>query len=87
MNHYIKNYVTCLLTCLIILSSQILTSQEKKQPINSIKDMISKIDRTVDSSFVYKYEKIKFVPPKGKTLLIMGQTVERINEYLTHLSA
>ena len=84
MNHYIKNYVTCLLTCLIILSSQILTSQEKKQPINSIKDMISKIDRTVDSSFVYKYEKIKFVPPKGKTLLIMGQTVERINEYLTH---
>ncbi|GAB5408299.1 MAG: hypothetical protein BalsKO_06640 [Balneolaceae bacterium] len=40
-----------------------------------------KIDTSIDSSFIYEYMGAKFVPPKGKTLLIMGQTVEDINEY------
>ena len=43
--------------------------------------MISKIKTDTDSSFVYDYEKTKFAPSSDKTLLIMGQTVESINEY------
>ncbi|MFD2726263.1 glycoside hydrolase family 26 protein [Hyunsoonleella rubra] len=43
--------------------------------------MVSKIRTEVDSNYVYDYEKTKFVPPAGKTLLIMGQTEQRIKEY------
>ncbi len=46
--------------------------------------MVSKIQTAVDPSFIYDYEGTKFVPPAGKTLLIMGQTVERITEYMDH---
>lgn len=48
--------------------------------------MISKIQTDVDPEFVYDYKQSKFVPEKGKTLLIMGQTVERITEYKKHFS-
>lgn len=41
-----------------------------------------KIDTNIDPNYIYHYKKCKFVPPKGKTLLIMGQTVEGIEEYL-----
>ncbi|WP_165614839.1 glycoside hydrolase family 26 protein [Flagellimonas flava] len=44
--------------------------------------MLSQINTEVDPEFVYNYEQTKFVPPPGKTLLIMGQTVESISEYL-----
>ena len=46
------------------------------------KTMISKINRTVDSSFVYSYQKSKFVPKGDYKLLIMGQSKERIEEYI-----
>lgn len=52
----------------------------------NINSMVSKINTNVDSTFVYDYDNSKFVPPEGKTLLIMGQTVERINEYLEDFS-
>ncbi|NNL25868.1 MAG: hypothetical protein HKP36_15610, partial [Myxococcales bacterium] len=42
---------------------------------------MDKIRTDVDPAFVYAYEQTKFVPPAGKTLLIMGQTLEDINEY------
>jgi len=44
------------------------------------------IDTKVDPQFSYSYQKTKFVPEEGKCLLIMGQTEERIQEYLTHFS-
>lgn len=44
-------------------------------------NMLSKIDRTIDSNFIYDYEKTKFVPPNGKTIFIMGQTVEGISDF------
>ena len=47
-------------------------------------EMVSKIQTETNPDFVYDFEKTKFVPPAGKTLLIMGQTVERINEYTEH---
>lgn len=46
-----------------------------------IATMLASIDRTVDPDFVYAYDRAAFVPPDGHTLLIMGQTVERIDEY------
>lgn len=48
----------------------------------SIQDMVAQIDTTIDPDFVYAYEQTKFVPKDEKTLLIMGQTVEGITEYL-----
>ncbi|MEM6686366.1 MAG: glycosyl hydrolase [Bacteroidota bacterium] len=50
----------------------------------SIQDMVAQIDTTIDPEFMYEYEHTKFVPKAGKTLLIMGQTVEGITEYLNH---
>ncbi len=46
--------------------------------------MVSQINTATNPEFIYDYEQAKFVPPAGKTLLIMGQTKERINEYLDH---
>jgi hypothetical protein len=48
------------------------------------KEMVSRIQTDIDPEFIYEYEQTKFVPPKGKTLLVMGQTVERISEYMNH---
>ena len=39
------------------------------------------INTDVDPAFVYAYENTKFIPPEGKVLLIMGQTLEAIDEY------
>lgn len=47
-----------------------------------IQQMVAMIDTEVDPDFVYEYAKTKYVPPAGKTLLIMGQSVEAINEYM-----
>lgn len=46
-----------------------------------IADLVDKIRTEVDPAFVYSYEQTKFVPPAGKTLLIVGQTLEDINDY------
>ena len=48
----------------------------------SINEMLAQIDTEVDPKYVYEYDKTKFVPPEGKTLLFMGQTVEDIDAYL-----
>ena len=47
-----------------------------------VEQMVSKINTATDPNFVYEFEQSKFVPLEGKTLLIMGQSVEAINEYL-----
>ncbi|MFY0675136.1 MAG: hypothetical protein JXQ87_17205 [Bacteroidia bacterium] len=44
--------------------------------------MVSMINKRVDPYFEYDFEQTKFVPPKGKTLLIMGQTLEDIDDYM-----
>ena len=46
-----------------------------------IVDLVDKIRTEVDPTFLYSYEQTKFVPPAGKILLIVGQTLEDINEY------
>ncbi len=47
-----------------------------------IEEMVARIQTDIDPEFIYDYEHSKFVPSDGKTLLIMGQTVERITEYM-----
>lgn len=49
-------------------------------------EMVSKIQTEVDPYFVYEYEQTKFVPPEGKTLLIMGQTLEDVDDYMENFS-
>ncbi|WP_353776960.1 glycosyl hydrolase [Winogradskyella sp. 3972H.M.0a.05] len=83
----IHNGIIFLATGLLFFSSPFVWSQEKtnKDSVStelSIEEMVSQINTEVDPNFVYDYEQAKFVPPQGKTLLIMGQTVEGISEYL-----
>jgi len=52
------------------------------ETVTRTEQMVAKINADTDPNFVYEYVKTKFVPPDGKILLIMGQTVEGISEYL-----
>lgn len=45
------------------------------------KKMLEKINTETDPAFIYDFEQTKFVPPAGKTLLIMGQDQKTIAEY------
>ena len=47
---------------------------------DSVADLVSMIRADVDPAFVYEYEQTKFVPPAGRTLLVLGQTLDDINE-------
>ncbi len=57
---------------------------EAKNTDQVTKQMVSIIQTDIDPEFVYEYEKSKFIPPEGKSLLIIGQTVESITEYMDH---
>lgn len=61
-----------------------LVSMSVMAQVADIAAMVSKIQTEVDTAFVYPYAQTKFVPPAGKTLLIIGQTVEDILEYRRH---
>jgi len=83
----IQDRVILLTTALMFFLSPFVWSQEKmikdsESTEPTIEKMVSKINTEVDPEFLYDYEQTKFVPPSGKTLLIMGQTVEAITEYL-----
>ena len=55
---------------------------ERAQPDPLIDEMVAQINTEIDPAYVYEYRKTRFVPPPGKTLLIMGQTQEAITEYM-----
>lgn len=83
MSYFNKQYVVgFILTATIVVLSQHVYSQEQEQSNRSIEEMVAMIDRTVNPAYVYDYEQTKYVPPKGLTLLIMGQTTEAISAYL-----
>lgn len=76
---------TTLIIILILLSTSHNIMSQTTSSNNSeqiTKEMLSKIQTTTDPNFIYEYEQSKFVPQDGKTLLIMGQTVEMIKEYM-----
>ena len=82
-----QSRVLFLMNLFLFSLAHLVWSQEKigKNPEStelSVEEMVSQIQVEVDPGFVYDYEQTKFVPPPGKTLLIMGQTVESISEYL-----
>lgn len=78
-----KRYILVYISAILIsLSYQSVFAQEQKKSNMSIEEMMSLIDKTIDPEFIYEYEKTKYVPPKGKTLLFMGQASERISEYM-----
>jgi hypothetical protein len=47
-----------------------------------IEEMVERIDTKVDPAYDYPYGKTRFVPPAGKTLLILGQDIQTINAYM-----
>ncbi|MEO0324786.1 MAG: hypothetical protein AAF447_17620 [Myxococcota bacterium] len=49
------------------------------EPVDAL---LSMIDRTVDPAYVYEYEAARFVPPEGRTLLVLGQTLGGINDHV-----
>lgn len=51
-----------------------------------INQMLNKIKTSTDPAFNYSFAKTKFVPPDGKTLLILGQTEDSINAYMQNFS-
>ncbi len=51
-----------------------------------VEDMLGQIETDVDPAFDYAFEQSKFVPPEGKTLLIMGQTWEAVDAYTTRFA-
>jgi len=57
-------------------------ADEQAQPDPVIEEMLAQIRTGTDPAYVYEYEKTRFVPPPGKTLLIMGQTLEAMNQYM-----
>jgi hypothetical protein len=54
---------------------------------DTLRIMVSAVNTSVDPQYLYEFEKTKYVPPTGKTLLIMGQTVEGINDYMQHFAS
>ncbi|MEM7563812.1 MAG: glycosyl hydrolase [Pseudomonadota bacterium] len=68
-----------------LLVSMLIACAAKEIPIQknlTLEQMMAEINTTPDPAFVYAYEKSKFVPPAGKTLLIMGQNHEEIADYM-----
>ncbi|MEM1023758.1 MAG: hypothetical protein AAF627_20405 [Myxococcota bacterium] len=47
-----------------------------------VEQLVGAIDTQADPSYVYAFEGAKFVPPEGRTLLIMGQTLDGIAEHV-----
>jgi hypothetical protein len=72
-------FLVCMPALLIFIS--VVSAQNQNN--SSIQDMRAQIERSVDTAFVYDYDQSKFVPESNKTLLIMGQTVEGISDYLS----
>lgn len=51
-----------------------------------VEQMVANIDTQVDPAFVYQYEQTKFVPPAGQTLLVVGQDLQTIDNYMDSFS-
>lgn len=83
IQHYLSSTV---LVLLLIISSNSWSQGKTSVDSISVAQMVSKINTKVDPNYVYPYEQTKFVPSNGKTLLIMGQTVESITEYSEQFS-
>ncbi len=66
---------------------EIIEVEEEVETFGSLaEEMVSRINTDVNPDFVYDFENTKFVPPAGKTLLIMGQTLEDIDDYMANFS-
>ncbi|NRB47237.1 MAG: hypothetical protein HRU41_06150 [Saprospiraceae bacterium] len=73
-------YLTTPILLCLACNRQVATSD------TTIEDMVAKIQTETDPYFEYEYQQTKFVPPAGKTLLIMGQTIEDIDDYMSNFA-
>jgi hypothetical protein len=51
--------------------------------LDPVDGMLALVDREIDPAYVYELEGARFVPPEGQTLLIMGQTLGGIDDFVT----
>ena len=77
-------FVALFVVGMIETNAQDLISKEVALTDQEAAAMVARINTEVDPAFIYNFDKSKFVPPAGKTLLIMGQSQERIHEYLNY---
>ena len=84
LNCFKSHYMPILMLVLFSTSVELKAQNKDKETTDRVAKMVSRIQTDIDPEFVYEYEQTKFVPPSGKTLLVMGQTVERITEYMNH---
>jgi hypothetical protein len=47
-----------------------------------VENLLAQIDRDVDPAYEIEYRNARFVPPPGQTLLIVGQTLDGIQEHV-----
>ncbi len=67
----------------ILLSAMFLSCDGQESGSDqTIEQLVAQINTAVDPAYEYEYAQTKFVPPSGKSLLIMGQTLEDINDYM-----
>ncbi|MEL6184688.1 MAG: glycosyl hydrolase, partial [Myxococcota bacterium] len=52
-------------------------------PLDPVDAMLDLIDTEPDPSYVYTFDRARFVPPAGKTLLVLGQTLDAVDELTT----
>ena len=70
-----KTKKAAVLLLLILLMPGLALSQKKGE-----------IQTMVDTAYIYRYEKTRYVPPADKTLLIVGQSLRNINQYRAHIN-
>ncbi|MEM6368728.1 MAG: glycosyl hydrolase [Myxococcota bacterium] len=53
-------------------------------PVDPVEAMLDLIDTEPDPDYVYPFDQARFVPPEDKTLLILGQTLDAVDELLAN---
>ncbi len=53
-------------------------------PRDPVEAMLELIDTEPDPSYVYAFDRPRFVPREGKTLLILGQTLDAVDEFTSN---
>jgi hypothetical protein len=54
--------------------------EDTATPVDPVEAMLELIDTEPDPSYDYAFDRARFVPPEGKTLLILGQNLNEIND-------
>jgi len=57
--------------------------EDATTPRDPVEAMLDLIDTEPEPGYVYAFDRARFVPPEGKTLLILGQTLDAVDELVS----